>query len=143
MFFGTFERNLDEKNRLTLPSKLREELGVKVFIMKGFDGCLSIYKEVEFAKLVKEINSLPFNEKNSRDYLRIQLASVVELGVDKAGRVQIPTQLVNKYQISKDVTVIGAADHVEVWSKQTYENYLESVESSFEEIAEKITKKED
>lgn len=140
MFFGSFERSLDDKNRLVLPSKLREDLGVKVFIMKGYDGALSIYQEVEFSRLVNQINSLPFNEKNSRDFLRVQLASVCQLDVDKAGRVQIPTQLISKYHISKDVLVLGAGDHIEVWDKKFYSEYMEAAESSFEEIAERLGK---
>lgn len=142
MFFGCFEHTLDDKGRLVIPRKMREEAGSKLFIMKGFDGALSIYKEAEFEKLVQEFNSLPFNKKASRDYLRIQLASTCDLDVDKTGRVQLPTQLLNKYQISKEVVVIGCGDHIEVWDKKAYEQYEEQANASFEANAEKLGNEE-
>ncbi len=142
MFFGSFEHNLDEKGRLVIPRKMREEAGYKLFVMKGFDGALSIYKEAEFERLVKEFNSLPFNKKASRDYLRIQLASTCELEVDKAGRVQIPSQLLAKYQISKEVMVIGCGDHIEVWDKKAFDKYESEANAAFEATAEKLGSEE-
>lgn len=138
MFFGSFAHSLDDKGRLVIPAKMREELGGRAFIMKGFDGALSIYKEDAFEKLVEQFNSLPFNKKASRDYLRVQLATVCQLDIDKAGRVQIPSQLLSKYQIGKDVVVIGTGDHIEVWDKARYAEYEKAVEASFEETAENI-----
>jgi len=138
MFFGYFAHSLDNKGRLVIPSKMRDELGARAFIMKGFDGALAIYKETEFEKLVSEFNSLPFNKKSSRDYLRVQLASTCELEIDKAGRAQIPSQLLAKYQINKEVVVIGAGDHIEVWDKQAYERYEKEAIASFESTAEQL-----
>ena len=138
MFFGSFEHNLDDKGRLVIPRKMREEAGNKLFIMKGFDGALSMLKEEEFARLVKEFNELPFNKKATRDYLRLQLSSTCELDVDKSGRVQIPTQLLSKYQISKNVMVIGCGDHIEVWDKVAFDNYEAKVNAEFELTAEKL-----
>lgn len=138
MFFGSYEHSLDGKGRLVIPSKMREEAGDRVFIMKGFDGCLSIFKESSFEKLTQEFESLPYNKKTTRDYLRIQFASVCELTFDKSGRVQLPAQLLAKYQIGKEVVVIGAGDRIEVWDKKTFEEYEAKVETSFEETAETI-----
>ena len=140
MFFGSYEHSLDEKGRLVIPRKMREEAGNKVFVMKGFDGALSIYKVETFEKLIEEINSLPFNKRNNRAYLRMQLSSVVELDVDKMGRVQLPTQLLNKYQIGKDVIVLGALDHIEVWDRLTYQEYEAQANKEFEDLAENLSK---
>ena len=137
MFYGSYIHTLDVKGRLVIPSKMRNELGMKAYILKGYDGALSIYKESEFEKLVAKINSLPFNKKNTRAFLRIQLASVCELEIDRQGRVLLPTQLLSKYQIGKEVIVIGALDHIEVWNRNDYEAY-EKQSSSFEEIAEEL-----
>ena len=87
MFFGLYEHTIDEKNRLMVPRKMRDEAGVKLFIMKGFDGALSIYKANAFEKLVSETEALPFNMKNSRDYIRATLASACEIDVDRQGRM--------------------------------------------------------
>lgn len=138
MFYGSYQHSLDSKGRLVIPSKMRKELDDKLFIMKGFDGALAIYKPIEFERLVKEFNELEFNKKNSRAYLRVQLASVCDLDIDHLGRVQIPTQLLNKYNIGKDVIVIGAGDHIEVWDLAAYEKYSQEVENSFEELAENL-----
>ncbi|MBE6141813.1 MAG: division/cell wall cluster transcriptional repressor MraZ [Erysipelotrichaceae bacterium] len=141
MFFGLYEHSIDEKNRLMVPRKMRDEAGVKLFIMKGYDGALSIYKANAFEKLVAETESLPFNMRNSRDYVRAMLASACEIDVDRQGRIQIPTTLMNKYNITRDVVIIGVGDHFEVWSKQAYEEYEKRVNDSFESIAENLPTK--
>ena len=138
MFFGQFNHSIDEKNRLMIPRRMREEAGVKVFILKGFDGCISIYKASTFESIVEKISTLSFNLKDSRDYIRNQLASAFEIDVDKQGRIQIPTQIMNKYGLSKEVMVIGVGDHFEVWNADKYAEYEKSVDESFENIAEHI-----
>lgn len=138
MFFGTYFHTLDSKGRLVIPSKLRDEAGSRIYILKGFDGALAIYKASEFDRLIEEINDLPFNKKNSRAYLRVQLASACELEVDRQGRVQLPAQLLLRYGIGKEVIVIGVGDHMEVWDKAAYDIYEKSVDSNFETIAESL-----
>ena len=138
MFFGSFAHTLDEKGRLMIPRKMREELGYKVYIMKGFDGSLSIYPESRYQKLVEEFSKLPFNQQKNRDYLRLQFASTYEMDVDKLGRVQLPTALLNKFNISRNVIVLGIADHIEVWDAKKYQEYENGIADKFESIAEEI-----
>ena len=140
MFFGSFEHSLDEKNRLVIPSKMREEAGKSLFIMKGYDGAIAIYKQDTFEKLMEKISSLPFEKRQARDYARAMLATVSELDIDKAGRVQIPMALITRYNISKEVVVLGAGDHIEVWSKLAYEQYSKSIDENFEDNAENLIK---
>lgn len=143
MYFGSFTHNLDDKGRLMIPRKMREELGYKVYIMKGFDGSLSLYNEERYQKLVEEFSRLSFNQSKVRDYLRLQFASTYEMEVDKLGRVQIPTALLTKYGISKEVLVLGIGDHIEVWDKAKYEEYENSIRDEFESIAENIDAKKE
>ena len=143
MYFGSFAHNLDEKGRLMIPRKMREELGFKVYIMKGFEGSLSLYNEERYQKLVEEFSRLSFNQSKVRDYLRLQFASTYEMEVDKLGRVQIPTALLTKYNISKEVLVLGIGDHIEVWDKAKYEEYENSIKDEFESIAENIDAKKE
>ena len=140
MFYGNYAHSLDDKGRLVIPRKMRDELGNQIFIMKGYDGALSIYKKEAFDQLVEELESLSFDRKENRDYLRLKLASVVDLDVDKMGRVQIPTAILNKYHIGKDVVVQGSGKHIEVWDAKKYEEYMASIEDDFEGIAERIAK---
>ena len=142
MFFGNYSHSLDEKGRLVIPRKMREELGNKIFIMKGFDGALAIYQESAYARVMEELQKYSFNKKENRDYLRLKLASIVDLDVDKMGRVQLPTAVLGKYNISKDVVVLGAGDHIEVWDKARYEEYISSIEDNYEDIAERLDKDE-
>ena len=140
MFFGSFEHTLDEKNRLLIPSRLRGELGSKVFIMKGYEGSLSIYPENQFSKYIEKLEHLPYESKLSRDIERISLSSVFEIDVDKVNRIQIPTALINKYSISKDVVVVGVINHIEIWSKAKWEEYLKANEETFEAKSEELLK---
>ena len=138
MFFGNFAHTLDEKGRLMIPRKMREELGFKVYIMQGFDGALSLFTEAKYQKLVEEYSKLPFNQRKNRDYLRLQFASTHEMDVDKVGRIQIPTALLNKFNISRDVIVLGIGDHIEIWDAKKYEEYESGIVDNFEKNAEAI-----
>ena len=138
MFFGSFAHTLDEKGRLMIPRKMREELGYKVYIMKGLDGPLSIFTEQGFAKLNEKYNRLPFSQSKIRDYLRAQFASTYEMDVDKLGRVQIPTALLNKFNFSRNVIVLGIGDHIEIWDAKKYEEYENGIMNDFEKNAEAI-----
>lgn len=138
MFFGTYSHSLDDKNRLVIPHKMRNQFGEKLFVMKGFDGALSLFQEAKFDALVNEFETLPFNKKSARDYLRVQLASVSELEFDRLGRVIIPQTLLAKYEIGKEVLIIGVGDHIELWDEKKYQEYAKEVEKSFEKIAEEV-----
>lgn len=144
MYFGYFEHHLDDKGRLLLPRKIKEGLkeNATLYVLKGFEGCLSVYNESEFQKLCEECDSISFNKKNARDYLRIVLGSVIELNVDKVGRIQLPTLTLNKFKIGKDVVVLGVRDHFEIWDLKTYQEYEKSINDNFEEIAESLDKDE-
>ncbi len=140
MFFGQYAHTLDDKNRLMLPRKMRSELGDKVYILSGYDGCLSIYQEEDYKKMIAQISTLSFDNKEKRDYIRHRVSSTFDLEIDKAGRIQIPMNIITKYCINKEVMVIGVIDHIEVWDKNTYLAYEKDVDEHFEEIAEKINK---
>ena len=143
MFFGSYFHNLDDKNRLCLPSKLRQKLVDKVYILKGYDGCISLFGEESFQKYVEGLSTLSFANHLSRDVERIALSSVYELEIDKANRVQIPTALVEKYAITKEVVVLGLINHIEIWSKDKWEKYLLDNEKDFEEKSEELLKTND
>ena len=140
MYFGYFEHTLDEKGRLSLPRKLREGLseGSLLYILKGFEGCLSVFNEAEFQKLCEEANKISYAKKNDRAYLRVMLASVVELSLDKVNRLQLPTQILNKYQIGRNVALIGVRDHFEIWDLETFKAYEKDALARFEDIAETL-----
>ena len=142
MYFGYYEHSLDDKGRLMIPSKLREGLiaGSPLYVIKGFEGCLSIYNETTFNKLCSQIDELSYNDRTARNYIRNVLGSVVILNVDKLGRIQIPSSVLNRYNILKNVAVLGVGDHFEIWDLEAYLNYQKENEESFEESADKLVK---
>lgn len=143
MFYGYYEHNLDDKGRLMIPSKLREGLtsGSPLFVIKGFEGCLSVYNQVAFDNLCSNLDSLPYEDKEARKYIRNILSSVIQLNVDKLGRIQIPTLALNKYGISHQVAVIGVGNHFEIWDLEKYKIYDEENSKSFEDVADMLVKK--
>lgn len=143
MYFGYYEHNLDDKGRLMIPSKLREGLvaGSTLYVLKGFEGCLSVYNEVAFNKLTSRLENLPYENKDNRKYIRGVLGSVVQLNVDKLGRIQIPTSVLSRYSIDREVVVIGVGDHFEIWDLKAYQEFEEQNNQEFEDVADKLVTK--
>lgn len=143
MYFGYYEHSLDDKGRLMIPSKLREGLssGSPLYVLKGFEGCLSIYNEMSFLKLTDRLSSLAYEDKEARSYIRNVLGSVTQLNVDKLGRIQIPVTILSKYQISRQVAVIGVGDHFEIWDLAKYNDYELENAKEFEDIADQLVNK--
>lgn len=142
MLFGEFNHTLDDKNRLSIPSKLRNELGDNnvLFVLRGFDGCLALYTKEHFDKLIETLSQYSFLSSDARNLQRATLASVNQLNIDKVNRIQFTPSLLEKYGIGKDVTVIGVGDHIEVWDKKAYTEYENNTLSKYEEIADKLVK---
>ena len=145
MYFGYYEHSLDDKGRLMIPAKLREGLsgGSPLYVLKGFEGCLSIYNEISFMKLSEKLSSLPYEDKEARSYIRNLLGSVVQLNVDKLGRIQIPTLVLTKFNISRQVAVIGVGDHFELWDLAKYQEYEADNSKKFEDVADKLVNKDE
>src|SRR5574344_2567385 len=143
MFFGSYEYSIDEKGRLVIPRKFRGEVGNKLYLLKGFDGCISVYKETDFQKYIDRLEHLEFEREKVRLHQRILLSSVVEIDVDKQGRMLIPTKKLKEYLIGKNVTIIGALDHFEIWDLQAWNKYIQDHEKDFEKDAEAILKDEE
>ena len=140
MYFGSYEHSLDSKGRLLIPSRLKDGIseGSALYVMQGFDGCLSIYNQEGFEELTKECASLSYQKKSARDYLRTLLSSVTPLFVDKVGRIQLPSYTLSKYGIGKQVMIIGVGDHFEIWDLKKYLDYQKEANARFEEIAEHL-----
>jgi len=139
-FFGTYERLLDSKGRLQIPSKLVKEAFKKIYVLRGFEGCLSLYLEEDFFALMESLSSLSYKDTKARTYVRLATSSVSELEVDAHGRLCLGSELLKRYRISNSVVLIGVLDHVELWDKSTYENYLKEHEETYEEIASYLAK---
>ena len=137
MFIGEYQHSLDNKNRIVVPSKLREELGEKFVITKGLDGCLYAYPIDEWQKFEEKLKNLPLTNRDARAFVRFFVAGATEVETDKQGRGLIPANLREYAGIEKEIVTIGALNKVEIWSKEKWESYNES-DIDFDSIADKM-----
>ena len=138
MLMGEYHHNIDEKNRLIIPSKFRSELGEKFIITKGFDKCLFVYSEAEWNKMIQRVGTLQFTRKNVRAFERALIGGASETEFDKQGRINITSPLVHYANIQKECVIIGVNERLEIWSLEEFENYMKANEESLEEITEDI-----
>lgn len=137
MFIGEYQHALDAKNRMIVPSKLREELGQKFVITKGLDGCLYAYPLEEWKMLEEKLKKLPLTNKNARAFVRFFFSGATEIEMDKQGRGLIPQNLKEYAGIEKEIVSIGVLTRVEIWSKEKWQQYNDS-NIDYESIAENM-----
>lgn len=138
MFIGEYSHSLDNKNRMIIPAKLREELGGKFIITKGLDGCLYAYPIEEWKVLEEKLKSLPLTNKDARAFVRFFFSGASEIEIDKQGRGLIPQNLLEYAGISKEIISIGVLTKVEIWSKEKWEDYNDD-NIDYNELAEKMS----
>lgn len=122
MFVGQYSHLLDDKGRLIIPSKYRDELGKKFYLVIGYDPCLYVYDEAEFAKFEQSSANIDEKSKGNRDIRRYLLSTASEAELDKTGRVLIPDWLRNLTNIRPgcDCIIAGVGEKLEVWDKDTW-----------------------
>lgn len=138
MFLGRFDHTLDAKGRLFIPSDFKDEINKFLYIMRGYDGCITVWCEEDFKTKYEKLQALPFNQSDSRDFVRLNYASIVKLELDDQGRILLPKKVILKHQLTKKVTLIGVGDFFEIWDTDAYDAYEEAREASFDERAERL-----
>lgn len=138
MFIGEYHHSVDEKGRIIIPSKFREELGFNFIITKGLDGCLFVYPKKEWDKIVAKLEVLPFTKKDARTFMRFFLSGATECEFDKQGRINITNPLIEYAGLDKDCVVIGVNDRLEIWDKDKFNGYFESNQEYLSDIAESL-----
>ena len=138
MFMGEFHHSIDEKGRLIIPSKFRNELGKKFIVTRGIEECLFVYSLDEWNKIVEKLRSLPFTNKDARTFMRMFLSGATECELDGNGRINIPSPLINYASIQKECVVIGVNERLEIWSNDKYEDFFNNNIDRFDEIAENL-----
>ena len=138
MFLGTHSPRLDDKGRLFLPAKFRDELAEGVVITKGQERCLYVFPMAEFRRVTEAMSQAPVPQKAVRDYSRVFFASASDEVPDKQGRITIPPALREYAGLTKDCVVIGANTRVEVWDTTAWESYLGDREQAFAELEEEV-----
>lgn len=138
MFLGTHEPRLDEKGRLILPAKFREELSTGLVITKGQERCLYVFPASEFAQITETLRQAPVTAKGARDYQRVMFAGAHDEIPDRQGRITIPSGLRTYAGLDRDCVVIGANTRVEIWDSAAWSAYLADRESTFADVSEEV-----
>lgn len=136
MLMGEFQHNIDAKGRIIIPAKLREDLGAKFVITRGLDGCVFGYPLDNWEKIQEKLKQLPLAKKEARAFTRFFYSAAAEVEIDKQGRINVPSTLVDYANLEKECLVLGVSDRIEIWSKTRWESVSSEIEESFEEIAE-------
>jgi len=138
MFLGTHSPRLDDKGRLILPAKFREQLESGVVVTRGQERCLYVFPMTEFERLADQLRQAPVTSKQARDYLRVFLSGASDEVPDKQGRITIPPALRTYAGLDRDLAVIGAGQRVEIWDATAWDSYLARQEEVFAEQAEEV-----
>ena len=138
MFLGTHEPKLDEKGRLILPAKFRDELAAGLVITKGQERCLYVFPQNEFATITETLRQAPVTQKAARDYSRVMFAGAHDEIPDRQGRVTIPQGLREYASLEKECVVIGANTRVEIWDSKSWNEYLVDREKNFADVSEEV-----
>lgn len=135
---GEFHHNLDEKGRLIIPSKFRNELGNKFIVTRGMEKCLFIYSIKEWNNMIEKLKPLPFTKKDARTFMRMFLSGATECEIDSNGRINISIPLINHANLEKECVIIGVNERIEIWSKSEFEDFYKSNIDNFSDIAENL-----
>ena len=138
MFMGEYHHSIDEKGRLIIPSKFRTELGESFVITRGLENCLFVYSLVEWNKITDKLKKLPFTKQNARNFNRFLLSGATITELDKQGRANIPSTLVDFASLDKDCVIIGVNDRLEIWSKTKWENFFNENSDKLSDISEDL-----
>jgi len=138
MLMGEYHHSIDNKGRIIIPSRFREELGDKFILTRGLDGCLFVYPANEWNSIVSKLKELPFTKKDARSFVRFFLSGATDVEFDKQGRINIPAPLIEAAELTKDCIVIGVNDRLEIWSKDRWQQFINQNEESLSDIAENL-----
>jgi MraZ protein len=138
MFLGEHYPKLDDKGRLFLPAKFRDDLQGGLVITKGQEHALYVFPRQEFIEYTRRFESVPLSNKPARDYVRVLLSGASDELPDRQGRITIPPTLRQYASLSKECAVIGAGARVEIWDSTRWSEYRESTEDAYAELSEEV-----
>jgi MraZ protein len=135
---GTHLRSLDDKNRMALPRRVREQLEAPetLFVTPGPDQCLWLYTQAGLEQLAAKLDEAPATDAEARVFRRLYFAQTEAVDVDRTGRILIPERLVQFAGLRHEVVLIGVRDHLELWDAQRWQRYLAENAPRFDAVAE-------
>jgi MraZ protein len=146
MFTGEYHHTIDEKNRLAIPSDIRDKVNTKIdgkgfFITIGLDVCLFMYTPKEWQNIVQKINQLPFTNEKARQFQRLFFSKAQEIpDYDPQGRILISQNLKDIAKIQKKAVIVGVSNRIEIWDETRWKNFESEHSKEYEKIAEELFK---
>lgn len=137
---GTYARTLDQKHRIAIPKRLRDDLGgdeiAAVFVAPGTENSLSLYTEEAFEALARRLQATSNQKANARNYARMFYSQAERIEIDGQGRIRLPDRLVKHASLSHSTVLIGVQDHVEIWDEGQWNEFLQQQRQVFDDLAE-------
>lgn len=139
MLLGTYFPRLDDKGRLILPARFRDQLASGLVVTRGQERCLYVYGMRDFEEMHEKLRQAPVTNKRVRDYLRVLLSGASDEVPDKQGRITIPPPLRGYAGLGRDLAVFGTGTHLEIWDAEAWTGYLAELEPVYADLAEEVT----
>lgn len=140
MLIGEYIHTIDDKNRISLPSKFRKEIGKKAVATYGLESSLFVYTLSEWKKISEETAKLGLLSADTREFNRFMFAGAVELEVDALGRILLPENLRQFAGLKEKAVFIGVHKRVEIWNDKRWDAYKKKVVAGADSLAEKLSK---
>ena len=138
LLLGTYSPRLDDKGRMFLPAKFRDKLTAGLVMTRGQERCLYVFPMAEFERMAQEMNATPVTNRAVRNFQRVLLSGASDEIPDKQGRVTIPAVLRDYAGLTKDCTVIGTGNRIEVWDTEAWNEFLAATEDEFAEQGQEV-----
>lgn len=138
MLMGEYNHTIDEKGRIIIPAKFREELGRAFIITRGLEECLFVYPKPHWDKIVNKLNQLPFTKKDARSFMRFFLSGATAMEFDKQGRINITSPLISYAGLEKNCVIVGVGDRLEIWSEENWNKFYNTNKEDLSDIAENL-----
>jgi MraZ protein len=138
MMMGEFSHSLDDKGRIIIPARFRDDLHDRFVITKGLDGCLFLYPMGEWNKLEERLKQLPMTNQGARAFTRLFLAGAQDVEMVKQFRVTIPGRLREYAEIDKECVLVGVSARAELWADARWRTYQQETQADYERLAEQM-----
>ena len=135
---GTYPRSLDDKKRIALPKRVREQLGQPetLYVTPGPDQCLWLFTQAGLDALAGKLDQSPATDAEARVFRRLYFAQTEAADIDRAGRILISERLIQFASLQREVVLIGVRDHLELWESGRWQQYLSQNAPRFDAVAE-------
>lgn len=138
MLTGEYKHSIDAKRRLAVPAKFRKELGWGAIVTRGLDNCLFVFSKKKWPEFAEKLDKMPLGLKDNRAFVRLFLASAVEVDFDSLGRILVPDSLASYAGLKKEAVITGVSSRLEIWDEKKWQLYSSNLEKNSDKIAEKL-----